>query len=504
MKDQSNFSREDQMKRKLEVFRRKFVSEAKLFFHKSAVFLNHHKILVSIAAVLILFVSVCFCIVNNYLNKINYDDGYVSAATEAPVKSVTLYSGEKVNLDALVKNADGTYTLPDGRIVDEDGSVWSPDGSVIFYDGSYILADGTAVLSDGTTIYTSTDVIFQDGFCLKSTGTVVNKKGYATFTDKTSLHITTFTLTKNGEVVLKDEDKIVTNYVIQETPEVSQALKESDKKIEQNIKNNKIWYHEDIINVLVMGIDYGSKRYPYGRSDSMILVSVNTKTKKVKMVSLARSAYSAIKGYDNTRMSHAHGYGGAALAMDTVERNYRIRVDKYVSTKFDSFKKIIDEFGGVNITLTKKEAAAMKKKLKQNGYTYKGAGTYRLNGETALFYARLRKIDTDRQRTQRQRNILMSLADEVYNMNLLTLNSMLNKILPLITTNFTKLEILSQLKNVYSYIANGIEQTVLPKEIVPLSMRDGFEVAIVDWNYEANYAHQLFYNGVTPKYKGES
>ena len=250
-----------------------------------------------------------------------------------------------------------------------------------------------------------------------------------------------------------------------------------------------------------MGIDNGSVNYPYGRSDSMIVASINKKTKTVKLVSLARSAYVSIKGYPNTRMNHAHGYGGAALAMDTVERNYRIRIDNYISTNFESFKELIEQLGGVDITLTKKEAAAMKDKLKSEGYTYHGAGEYTLNGETALYYVRLRKIDTDRQRTQRQRNVLTSIANKIQGMGFFEMNALLNRILPLITTNLSKMQIVSQLANVPSYLSNGIEQNVLPNQIVPLTLRDGYEVAIVNWDHEVDYAHKLFYDGVTPSYK---
>ena len=474
------------------------------FFQESALFFGRHKIIVSVCAVLVLLVTAGFVVVNHYLDKINYEPVNVQQIVTKPtVKTIKLFNGEVISLEGLVKNEDGTYTLPDGRRIDEDGTVWLTDGSIVFYDGSYLLTDLTAVLCDGTTIYPSTDVVFQDGDCLKNTGIKVNKKGYATFPDKTRLHISAFTMTKDGEVVLKPEEEVAPKYYVSLDNNTVKLLKDNDALIEQNIRNNKIWYHDDIINILLLGLDNGSKYYPYGRSDSMMLLSVNKKTKKVKLVSLARSAYVSIRGYDNTRLSHAHGYGGAALAMDTVERNYRIRVDRYVSTNFESFEKIIDQFGGVSIELTQKEAQAMKDKLKKQGFTYFGPGLYTLNGESALFYARLRKIDYDRQRTQRQRNIITALANKVYDMDLSSVNSLLNNILPLVTTNMTKTEMLSQLGNVYSYIANGIEQDVLPNQTVPLTLRDGYDVAIVDWNHEVEYAHNLFYKGLTPKYKEE-
>ena len=310
--------------------------------------------------------------------------------------------------------------------------------------------------------------------------------------------------TKNTSVTKNYEDSDEADQIIEDAKnneKTADILKDNDKKIEKNIKNNKIWYNNDIINILLMGIDNGSINYPYGRSDSMIVASINKKTKKVKLVSLARSAYVSIKGYPNTRLNHAHGYGGAALAMDTVERNYRIRIDNYISTNFECFKQLVDQLGGVDITLTKKEAKAMKDKLRSEGYTYIGAGNYCLNGETALYYVRLRKIDSDRQRTQRQRNVLTSIATRIQNMGFIEMNSLLNRILPLITTNLSKRQIVSQLTNVSSYLSNGIEQDVLPNKVFPLELRDGYEVMIVDWDHEVEYAHKLFYNGVTPSYK---
>ena len=86
-------------------------------------------------------------------------------------------------------------------------------------------------------------------------------------------------------------------------------------------------------------------------------------------------------------------------------------------------------------------------------------------------------------------------------MGFIEMNSLLNRILPLITTNLSKRQIVSQLTNVSSYLSNGIEQDVLPNKVFPLELRDGYEVMIVDWDHEVEYAHKLFYNGVTPSYK---
>ncbi len=515
----------EQIKNKIKSFFLTLSVRMKVFFHDSAVFFSKHKIIVSALAVIVLLASVCFGVVNHFLNKIDYDDGSVSLATQATVSAVKLYSGEVVNIQGLTKNPDGTYTLPDGRKIDEDGSVWNPDGSVIFYDGSYVMADGTAVLSDGTTIYPNSDVVFQDGASIPSSRIKVDSKGYATFPDKSTLHISAFTLGKNGKVIQKDSSLIASQYRPKNTQisnistggdedddsddilsdakndeKTKDTLLKSDTSIQNNLANSKIWYSDDIVNILILGIDYGSKRFPNGRSDAMMVASINKKTKKIKLVSFTRSAYVAITGYENTRLSHAHGYGGPALTIDTIQKNYKIRIDNYVSTTFDTFKQLIDQLGGVEITLTKAEASALKSKLVAAGYPYQGAAKYNLNGTLALEYVRLRKIDSDKQRTQRQRNVLTSIANKVKTMNVFEMSALLNRILPLIKTDLTKSEILAQIPNAASFLSGNIEQHVLPHKGSPLTLRGGFEVSIIDWEDEVNYTHNLFYGDVNASY----
>lgn len=275
------------------------------------------------------------------------------------------------------------------------------------------------------------------------------------------------------------------------------ALSSADESIGKNLDNSQIWYSDDVTNILLMGIDYGGKSYPYGRSDAMIVVSVNKATQKIRLVSFSRAAYVAIEGYRNTRLNHAHGYGGAALAVSTIENNYKIRIDNYVSTTFDAFEKIIDSFGGVKITLTSAEAKSLNNKFG----CFPSAGTYNLNGEQALIYARTRKIDTDKERTGRQRKVLLSLAQKAKAMNASSIVDMLNVVLPLVTTDFSKSELISQAANAYRRLGWDFEQYVIPHKSSKLVLRDGFEVVLIDWQDEVKYVHELFYNGSKVKYE---
>lgn len=518
-----------------------------------------HKILSSICAVLIIILIAVISIANHYLNKINYvptdqapSQVYVSQGIEPTteeLKIITLSTGETVDVTGLTRNADGTYNLPDGRRFNADGTIWNLDGTVVFYDGSYLMPDGTAVLPNGTAFYPDFTLVFPNGTSYKNTGVKSDKEGYIYFRNGVTAHLTAFEINTEGycnsketklknlkytaegtwsifnndtsNVVVKNEENNGNNVTpltgpagvtngnaaVDDEEGFDKALAESkeklvmgDESIERNSHNKEIWYSDDIMNILLMGIDNGSVNYPYGRSDSMIILSVNKKTHNVKMISLSRAVYAKIQGYENTRLNHAHGYGGASLAIDSIERNYKIRIDRYVETGFETFKKIIDVLGGVSIDLTSAEAKALKTKIKQNGLTYNGAGKYNLNGNLALEYVRLRKIDSDKERTGRQRKILMSIANKAKNSNIFQLNSLANNILPLITTNMSKSEIVSQLANANTYLNGKIDQYVVPHGSYPLVMIGQFEVLTIDWEKEVKYIHNLLYSDVTPKY----
>ncbi len=292
-----------------------------------------------------------------------------------------------------------------------------------------------------------------------------------------------------------DDEEDIFNSGKLDTSESSE-LSKADESIKGNLDDSKICYSDEVTNILVMGIDYGSKKYPYGRSDSMIVVSINKTEKKIKLISLSRTAYAAIAGYNNTRLSHAHGYGGPQLAIKAVEQNYKIRIDNYVSTNFESFKKIIDAFGGIKITLTAAEARYLSNILGSSS-----AGTYTLNGTQALAYARTRKIDSDRDRTGRQRKVLIALSQKAKSMSITSMIGMLDTILPLVRTDMSKTQLISQAANALSYLSWDIQQEVVPHKSSGLVLRGGFEVVIVDWADEVKYVRDLLYSSNEVKYE---
>lgn len=271
---------------------------------------------------------------------------------------------------------------------------------------------------------------------------------------------------------------------------------DADADIRANLSDDVIWYDDRIYNVLLVGIDYGDKKdgkYDnyLTRSDSMILLSINTINNVINMVSLSRAAYVAIPGHGNRRLNAAHAYGGANLLIETIEQNYKIRIDKYVTVDFSGFETIIDLLGGVPIRMTSQEARIILGKSK--------SGVYTLDGDHAIEYARLRSIDTDRNRTGRQRAVLNAIAGKLRSASASTLLGMLDDMLPLVTTNFTKTELLAQVANAPKYLSMEIHEDIIPHNGVPLSLRDGFEVLILNWEETNAYTHDLLYPGIVPQ-----
>ena len=279
--------------------------------------------------------------------------------------------------------------------------------------------------------------------------------------------------------------------------EVSEQLLDADALIRQNLDDSKIWRSDEVFNVALFGYDYGSKSYPYGRSDAMLILSINQTAKKVRLISLSRAAYVAIPGYANTRLSHAHGYGGPDLAIRTIENNYKFCIDRFAACSFDSFEKIIDAFGGVKLTLSAKEARV----LHAHFGGFDTAGTYKLGGEQALLYARTRKIDTDRDRTGRQRKVLHALLKKVQRMTPSQLASLLETVLPYVQTDFTENELKSQILQVPLYLSYERTQHIVPAKATKLVLRDDFEVMLLDWSFEIDNLHEVMYESVIPVYE---
>lgn len=206
---------------------------------------------------------------------------------------------------------------------------------------------------------------------------------------------------------------------------------------------------ENVVNILLIGQD---RRAGEGRqrSDSMILCTFNKANNTVTLVSFMRDLYVEIPGYWATRMNAAYAWGGMPLLKETILHNFGVEVDGCVEVDFGGFEDIIDLLGGVDITLTEKEAAYFQKK----GYNV-SVGSNHMDGALALEFSRLRAIDSDFGRTRRQRDVLTAIFDQYKSLSLTEMTSMLEKLLPMVATDMSTSQMVSCLTECFPVIAAG-------------------------------------------------
>ncbi|MCR5016603.1 MAG: LCP family protein, partial [Ruminococcus sp.] len=201
-----------------------------------------------------------------------------------------------------------------------------------------------------------------------------------------------------------------------------------------------------VTSVLLIGTD-GRSLDERGRSDTMMLVSVNSSTNKICTTSFMRDCYVEIPGYGWDKLNAAYAYGGPELLMDTIEHNFGVRIDDYVSINFLSFASIVDSVGGIDVDLSDAEAEEINTILQAEvneimgddrgaDLLKSGGKKVHLVGKQALAYARIRHIgNADFERTERQRRVVDLVMDKLKSFNPIMLKNLSTKVLPDVTTN---------------------------------------------------------------------
>jgi LCP family protein required for cell wall assembly len=215
---------------------------------------------------------------------------------------------------------------------------------------------------------------------------------------------------------------------------------------------------DKVYNILVIGTDTRDVDTFRGNSDVILLVSFNSATKKIWLTSFHRDSYVEIPGVGHRKINSAYAYGGARLLQRTLQEDFLVVAPNYCIINFDSFTKVIDAVGGVDITITKEEAE------KGTVRGIKEPGTYTLNGKQALAYARERHLEGDDWgRTQRHRNVVSALIKKFKNQSVTQLLSTMDVLLPLVTTNIPKNEIRSLIYKAPEYAQYSVHELSLPR-----------------------------------------
>lgn len=208
--------------------------------------------------------------------------------------------------------------------------------------------------------------------------------------------------------------------------------------------NDQKMSSKNVVNVLLIGAD-SRQGTNTGNTDVMMLVSLNKKTKQIKLVSFMRDSYLYIEGKNNSycaKLNAAFSMGGPETLLKTIENNYKIEIDDFVMVNFESFKAIIEAMGGITVDVQKYEANYANNRYKLS-MPYGDGVT--LDGEEALAFCRIRGCDADGDvsRTRRQRQVINAMINRVTNASVSDLNKYLNAFLPYVYTGFSKSEVLS-------------------------------------------------------------
>ena len=248
---------------------------------------------------------------------------------------------------------------------------------------------------------------------------------------------------------------------------------------------------EHIINFLLVGKDRISSGIC--RTDTMILCTINKSTKQITLTSFMRDLYLRLPNGYNNRINASYVFGGIDLLKRTVEETFGVKVHGTFEVDFDGFKDVIDLIGGVEITLDNGEAGYMNKYTEYRTRTF-SAGTYNLAGNEALAYARMRYVGGDTTRTLRQRTILGKIFDKCRDMSPTQLYKLMEKVLPLITTNLTNGQLMSyaaQLLPMLSDLRLNTNSRIPMEGSYKMCMINNMSVLVADLNANRKMLEEL-------------
>ena len=241
------------------------------------------------------------------------------------------------------------------------------------------------------------------------------------------------------------------NYMFNKVEKIE--VDKNDVGITEEVEEKLSPYSNSIINIALFGVD--SADVSTGRSDSIIIATIDTIHKKLKLTSVMRDSYVNISGIGNDKINHAYDFGGPQLAIKTLNENFNLNIEDFVAVNFDSLPKIIDMIGGVTVDITSEEVSHIP--------GISSAGTYNLNGAQALSYSRIRyATGGDYVRTERQRTILTKIFEKILTINPMKYPSLLNEVLPMVQTSLDYSKILELGTEVLKMGVTTLEQERFP------------------------------------------
>lgn len=278
-----------------------------------------------------------------------------------------------------------------------------------------------------------------------------------------------------------------------------------DTRKNQYVSKSDLTRSSSVTNILLLGVDARNpKDDTASRSDSMMLISIDKAYNCIKMVSFLRDTWVYIPCVDKKqRLNAACQYDGYNGVVDTIEYNFGIDIDGYVVADFEMFKVLVDSIGGVEVEVTEKEAKEVTSHKGRYGNVKLDAGKYKLTGEQALAYCRIRKIDTDFMRAYRQRTVMQAILKSVKSANPVKLAMMATKAAPYIQTNLSKAKIISAGMKALPCISDMAEVRVPFDGTWQYATIGGASVITIDVDKNKEKLQDLIYNKSAAEIRAE-
>lgn len=266
------------------------------------------------------------------------------------------------------------------------------------------------------------------------------------------------TTSGSGQIVYDEEDHEMMSAI-------DEASSLKDYLYQWANNGGEIMSSKNVINVLLLGLDSKDGLENGGRSDVIMLASLNKKTKKINISSIYRDTwlYMNVDGSDRyTKLNASYFYGGPEGTIKTFEENLKIKIDFYVAVDFSSFTDIINALGGITLEVQEYEAKYINR---TTVHTIEYGPAVKLDGWEALVFARIRHSDADSDvsRTRRQRQVITALIKELKNAGFSQINSAANALFKYVNTNLTRTQLVSYATQAlaYRWMDYDITQTVL-------------------------------------------
>lgn len=272
-----------------------------------------------------------------------------------------------------------------------------------------------------------------------------------------------------------------------------------------------------VFNILLIGTDDRTTKFnDNARGDTCILLSINRETNQVHLVSFERAIGVKIPSgeYEGQWdwLTHMFWYGGPYLMTRQIRENFKVDVTKYIRVNIRTFMELVDSVGGVDIDMTEAEcnninhpegtftAGNIKGMHVENEVQQDLVpGINHLNGATAMCYARLRAIDDDWHRVERQRKVILAAVENLKKMSVTELDKLLNNVLPLVQTNLTEGDIASLIPEAATFVNMDYDTTTFPLKHT-YGLMDGMcgrKVLALDFETNAEELQNFLYGETT-------